>query len=81
MPAIFGLLVRPRPYRCDVCNHVHDVSTNHTDMCFSVCPNCQWRSGFDTFGRHYRADIGKERPHYYVGEEPGPDEYNPHLKR
>lgn len=63
----FGLLSTARPYRCDVCGHVHDVNTNHTDRCYSTCPECSWRGGFDSAGNLYRADIGKERPHIYAG--------------
>ena len=75
--AIFGLMSRFRSYRCDVCNDVHNISTNHTDVCWPPCPNCSWRSGYDSTGKHYRADIGKCRPHYFMGDPPKADEYNP----
>ncbi len=76
---IYGLMVRYRPYRCDCCNHVHDIQTNHTGTCFSTCPKCSWHSAFDSKGNYYRADIGKDRPHYYIGKAPTAEEYNPHA--
>ena len=63
------LKIEYRSYRCDVCNHVHKISTNHIGVCFPPCPNCSWRSGYDSKGNHYRADVGKMRPHYFVGAE------------
>ena len=63
----FGLLAAHRPYQCDVCDHVNDISTNHTDRCFLECPNCAWRGGQDKAGNFYRADIGKNRPQIYIG--------------
>lgn len=55
-------------YRCDVCDHEHSISTNHYGVCYPNCPNCSWRSGYDSEGNYYRADIGKNRPHYFVRE-------------
>ena len=75
--AIFGLMNCPRLYRCDVCNDEHMISTNHTDGCWPPCPNCSWRSGYDSQGNHYRADIGKNRPQIFIGDAPKADEYNP----
>lgn len=64
----YGLKVAYRPYRCDCCNQINSIQTNHTATCYSICTNCCWRSAFDSDGNHYRADVGKQRPHYYAGE-------------
>lgn len=76
---VFGLMVRRRAYECQVCGHIHPISTNHTSGVFSQCPNCYWRSGYDKNGNHYRAGLNKKRPHVYAGIMPGPDEFNPHA--
>lgn len=74
-----GLMAAYRKYRCDVCGAINSTNTNHTSKCFSHCPSCSWRSGYDSDGCHYRADIGKLRPHYYVGDNPtGVGSQNPH---
>jgi hypothetical protein len=78
--ATFGLLVRYRPYRCDCCGHIDQVQTNHTGSILHVCPGCSWRGARDSTGKWYRADIGKHRPHEYIGPEPGADEVNPYWK-
>lgn len=78
---IFGLLVRPRSYRCNYCGHVHDVSTNHTDACFAHCPNCYWRGGTVPDGKVFHPErMDGERPHTYAGDAPKADEYNPHAR-
>lgn len=71
----YGLPMSYRPYRCDCCGDVHDVQTNHTGPCYPQCPACSWRSAYDSNGNYYRADIGKNRPHYYAGavEQTAPD--------
>lgn len=68
MTAEYGLKVQYRPYKCDVCGDSHPLQTNHTGPCWPPCPNCSWRSGYDSEGTHYRADTGKQRPHYFDGD-------------
>lgn len=77
--AIYGLKVRYRSYKCDCCGHGHDIQTNHTGALNIYCPNCSWKSAYDSKGNHYRADTQKARPHEYIGEVPRLDEYNPHY--
>ena len=43
------------------------AKTNHTDSYYPYCTNCSWRSGVDSNGNHYRADIHKYRPQFYIG--------------
>lgn len=76
----YGLLVKYRPYRCDCCGTVHDIQTNHTGPTRSLCPNCSWRSGYDSAGNHYRADTQKNRPHVYAGQPATDEERNPYAK-
>src|SRR5688572_342981 len=79
---VFGLFVRPRDYQCQIadCLHVHSVSTNHTDACYSICPKCNWRGGFTIDGSLYNA-MHKERPHAYVGPAIVDADRNPHATR
>lgn len=79
-PGEYGLFVAWRPYRCDCCGALNEVSTNHTGPVRHSCPKCSWRMGRDSDGRLYRADIGKERPHYYAGQPPCDHERNPHAR-
>lgn len=79
---VFGLLARHRRYRCEVCGHEHDISTNHTGRCYPHCPGCSWRSNFVEPGHpHNFTALDKQRPAVYVGPPATPEEINPHAKR
>lgn len=78
---VYGLMAKWRPYKCDCCGNVRKISTNHTGPCWPTCPNCSWRSAYDSDGNHYRADTQKNRPQFYVGAAPTNDEINPHARK
>jgi len=80
-PAEYGLYVAWRPYRCDCCGALNQISTNHTGPLCVPCRSCSWRGARDSGGKLYRADTGKARPHYYVGPEPHDAERNPHAQK
>ena len=76
---VYGLRVMYRLYKCDCCGHERHVQTNHTMPCLSYC-KCSWTFGRDSNGKFYRADTQKQRPCYYVGDNPdGEGEENMHI--
>jgi len=73
---VFGLKVRPRPYKCTACSQEQEVQTNHTDACYAICGSCSWKMGAHEgvmlFGKMHRTFT-------YTGEAPTAEEINPHA--
>lgn len=42
----FGLNMEYRPYKCDNCGHIQQISTNHTSGCIDYCKECSWKPSF-----------------------------------
>lgn len=78
---VFGLLHRPRKYRCQCCAWEMDIGTNHTGTCSAICPGCSW---MPSFGKGHRIPaLGSRtyRTFEYIGPKSGEDEVNPHAKQ
>lgn len=74
--AIYGLMVRYRSYRCQVCGHIQNIQTNHTGVCMDHCMGCSWRSAYKQDEYNYIA--GTHRPFAYIGLTPLEEEHNVH---
>jgi hypothetical protein len=60
--------VEHKPYRCTLCGHEQDISTNHYGNVYSQCKGCSWKS--EGFGPGQRIGPGPiHREFEYAGDE------------